>query len=96
MLAKIEKVFQLCKPSRQEFLTNGFRFETDRLKQLDDLRHSVVHDPDFNGAFDTIYEDIQFMQSSGLHLFCMIGDRFNLCFSGAEALQAMTARKRQS
>ena len=94
LLAKVDKTFQLCKPTKQEFLTNGFRFDRERLSRLDDLRHRVVHDPGTIASFDTIYEDLQFMQSSGLHLFSMVGDRFNLCFSGTEAVQALAARQR--
>lgn len=93
LMAKVDKTFQLCKPDRKEFLTNGFRFDRDRLSKLDDLRHRIVHDPGTNASFDTIYEDLQFMQSSGLHLFSMVGDRFDLRFSGLEAAQAMAARQ---
>jgi hypothetical protein len=93
ILAKVDRLFQLCRPTKQEFLTNGFRFDRERLTKLDALRHQVVHAPGAPIAFDSIYEDLQFMQSSGLHLFCMVGDRFSLKFSGTEAFQALSARQ---
>ncbi len=92
LLAKVDRVFQVCRPERTEYLANGFRFNRDRLKWLDGLRHDVVHAPGGNWEFDTIYDDLQFMQSSGIHIFVMVGEKFRLCFSGKEAIRALTSR----
>jgi len=92
LLAKVDRVFQICRPEKTEYLTNGFRFDRDRLQRLDNLRHDVVHAPDGNWAFDTIYDDLQFLQSSGIHIFVMVGQQFSLCFSGDEAMRALTSR----
>lgn len=91
--AKCDRVFQICKPTKSEYLTNGFRFDRDRLCALDDLRHKVVHKPSGNWIFDNIYDDLQFMQSSGLHIFSLVGEHFQLCFSGREAMEALAMRK---
>ena len=93
LLAKVDKVFQICQPTKLEYLTNGFRFDRDRLSGLDELRHMVVHKPSDNRTFENIYEDLQFMQSSGLHIFSLVGEKFNLCFSGKEAIEALAAKQ---
>lgn len=93
LLAKMDRVFQVCRPEKTEYLTNGFRFDRDRLARLDDLRHNVVHAPDGSWTFDAIYEDLQFMQSSGIHIFVMVGEKFGLCFSGEEAIKALATRR---
>lgn len=92
LLTKVDRVFQVCRPEKVKYLTNGFRFDRDRLTRLDDLRHRLVHTPDGNWTLDSIYEDMQFMQSSGIHLFMMVGEKFTLCFSGEEAMIALAAR----
>lgn len=78
LLAKVDRAFQICQPKKEAFLTNGFRFSRERLERLDALRHEVVHSPGSHHTFDTIYEDLQFMQSLGLHVFCMVGERFKV------------------
>lgn len=96
LLGKVDRTFQLCKPEKQEYLTNGFRFERDRLVKLDELRHNVVHDPSTVVSFGTLSDDLDFMQKSGLHIFSMVGDKFGLCFSGTEAVQALVARNHKT
>jgi hypothetical protein len=92
LLAKVDRVFHICRPTKSEYLTNGFRFDRDRLSCLDDFRHKVVHAPGGTWSFDSIYEDMQFMQNTGLHIFVMVGEKFGLCFSGREAMELLAAR----
>lgn len=96
LLAKVDRIFQLCRPEKQVYLTNGFRFDRNRLVQLDDLRHEVVHAPGERRSFATIYEDLQFMQSSGIHVFVLVGEHHGLVFSGREAMELLSARPRVS
>jgi hypothetical protein len=92
LLAKTDLLFQLCKPTRAEILTNGFRFDRARLQSLDQLRHKVVHAPDAEWSFSGIYDDLEFMRNCGLHVFSMVGVRFGLVFSGREAAEALAQR----
>lgn len=94
LLEKVDRVFQICRPQKSEYLTNGFRFDRDRLSRLDELRHQAVHAPNGTWSFETIYEDIEFMQRSGLHIFSMVGETFDLCFSGREAIELLAARNK--
>lgn len=95
LIAKVDRVYQVCRPAKATFLTNGFVFDRDRLTAIDKLRHNVVHAPGGEWAFDGIYEDIQFLQNSGLHVFSMVGVTFGLCFSGTEAIAARIARNKR-
>ena len=94
LLAKVDRILQLCRPDKEVYLTNGFRFDRDRLAQLDSLRHEVVHAPGGRWSFTNILEDLQFMQSSGLHVFVLVGLRFGLVFSGREAMELLATRQR--
>jgi hypothetical protein len=51
LLKKVDRLFQLCKPKKQTYLTNGFKFDRDRLKRLDALRHAIVHTPESGVSF---------------------------------------------
>jgi len=46
----------------------------------------------YGRPFDTIYEDLQFLQGSGMHIFVMVGQHFSLCFNGDEAIRAFASR----
>jgi hypothetical protein len=92
LLAKVDRVFQICRPQNNKYLTNEFRFDRDRLESLDNLRHRIVHNPGNRWLFDNIYEDLEFMQRSGLHIFSMVGVKYNLVFSGTEVVSAMQNR----
>lgn len=94
LMTKFDRVFQLCRPKQQEYLTNGFRFDRERLLKLDDTRHKVVHSPETIASFDSIYEDLQFMQSSGVHVFCMIADSFGLQLNPSEACKDLFDRQK--
>lgn len=96
LLVKVDRVFQICRPTKSEYLTNGFRFDRDRLKRIDDTRHKVVHASNNSVLLDKPFEDLEFMQKSGLHIFSIVGERFDLCFSGTEAFEALVARHRES
>lgn len=96
LLAKVDRIFQLCRPEKEVYLTNGFRFDRNRLAQLDSLRHGVVHAPGGRWSFTTISEDLQFMQSSGLHVFVLVGERHGLVFSSQEAMELLATRRREA
>lgn len=95
LLSKSDRIFQVCKPTKSEYLTNGFRFDRQRLEGIDDTRHKIVHASDADWSIDNIHEDLAFMQSSGLHIFSMVGECFNLCFSGVEAINALIERNKK-
>jgi hypothetical protein len=94
LITKVDRIFQICKPTKQEYLTNGFRFDRERLVRLDELRHNLVHRPGVEWSFDTIYEDLEFMQRCGLHIFSMIGKRFGLRFSAEQLVQFIADQKK--
>lgn len=91
LIAKIDRLFQLCKPNKQSFLTNGFRFNRDRLLKLDELRHEVVHVPGKPQPFVSLHQDLGFMQNCGMHIFAMLNERFSLQFSGEEIVEVLRA-----
>jgi hypothetical protein len=96
LVAKIDRLFSLCKPKKQIFLTDGFVFNRDRLLALDTLRHVVVHSPGKPQTFEDLHNDLEFMKKCGLHVFSMIQDRFGLQFSGSQLFESFRARSQSN
>ncbi len=94
LMKKVDTVFSICSPTETIFLTNGFRFDRDRLSSLDELRHRLVHEPGGQLPFDTTFDDLDFMRSSGFHIFTMIGNKFDVCFSAEEAMNLLAQRRK--
>jgi hypothetical protein len=92
LLSKVDRVFQICRPTKQEYLTNGFHFNLDRLTRLDDLRHKVIHSPGGDWGFESFHEDLDFMRNSGLHIFAVIAERFSLSVSGTDYKEVLSTR----
>ena len=92
LLEKVDRVFQVCRPTKQEYLTNGFHFDRDRLTQLDALRHKVVHSPGGGWGFESLYEDLDFMRNSGLHIFALVAERFGLSLNGTDYQEVLSTR----
>jgi hypothetical protein len=94
LLTKIDRLFQHCQPKKQVYLTNGFRFDRDRLLALDNMRHEIVHAPGKPQAFESLHQDLEFMRSCGTHIFVMLHERFDLVFSGREVAEVLSDRYR--
>lgn len=92
LLKKVDRLFQLCKPKKHIYLTNGFRFDRDRLKELDNLRHAIVHAPEYELQFSRLLEDLDFLRKSGLHIAVMIAETYNAGLNGQEIVAAYRRR----
>jgi hypothetical protein len=92
LLKKVDRLFQLCKPKKSIFLTNGFQFDRDRLKELDNLRHAIVHAPEYEKQFSKLLEDLDFLRKSGLHIASMIAETYNTGINGQEVVDAYKRR----
>jgi hypothetical protein len=92
LLKKVDRLFQLCKPKKQTYLTNGFRFDRDRLQRLDALRHAIVHAPGMRRQFAELADDLEFLRKSGLHLLVMLSETYVAGLNTQELLAAYQRR----
>lgn len=93
LLKKVDRLFQLCKPKKQTYLTNGFRFDRDRLEKLDALRHAIVHTPGRRRQFPELADDLDFLRKSGLHLVVMLSETY---VAGLNTQELLTAYQRRN
>lgn len=92
LLKKVDRLFQLCKPKKQVYLTNGFRFDRDKLERLDKLRHDIVHAPGEHHEFPDLTSDLEFLQRSGLHCAVMISESSHAGLNTEEVVAALRRR----
>lgn len=93
LLKKVDRLFQLCKPKKQTYLTNGFRFDRGRLEKLDALRHAIVHAPGRLRQFPELADDLDFLRKSGLHILAMLSETYVAGLNIQEVLAAYQRRK---
>lgn len=96
LLKKVDRLFQLCKPKKQVYLTNGFRFDRDRLEKLDELRHTIVHNPGWSRNLSKVDDDLEFLRRSGLHLVVMISETYPAGLNTKELFAAYQRRNSSS
>jgi hypothetical protein len=92
LLKKVDRLFQLCRPKKQTYLTNGFKFDRDRLERLDTLRHAIVHAPGKLRQFSSVADDLEFLRKSGLHLLVMLSETYEAGLNTQELLAAYQRR----
>jgi hypothetical protein len=93
LLKKVDRLFQLCKPKKQTYLTNGFRFDRGRLEKLDALRHAIVHAPGRLRQFPELADDLDFLRKCGLHILAMLSETYMAGLNIQEVLAAYQRRK---
>lgn len=55
---KVDKVFAVLQPKSTEDVIPGFHFDRDQFEQIDQLRHSLTHRPDFATPIPSIRDKL--------------------------------------
>lgn len=78
IVKRIERLFAICKPEPEYVAINGFSFDLERMKKLDDTRHRIVHGEGYEIVATPIREDLEFLVKSGLFMFAMVNMRYGV------------------
>lgn len=92
LMEKVEVLHRVVQPAQQVFLTDGFRFDSQRLERLTEARNRVVHRPDYRWDAPEPAEEVAFMRSAGTHLLMMAIVRYDLAISPDKVKESMTRR----
>lgn len=76
----LKKIDTLHKKCWQETEITGYAFDSVRLKELDDLRHEVVHGLTGPKELPRGLDDIDYLQKTSLHLATSVLRKYNLTF----------------
>jgi hypothetical protein len=78
LLRKIALVFKRCPPPKGwNPFTDGTRYDDERVRRLDSLRHRLVHGP-FINAVDSADDDVWFLLRVPYFLCLLVNRRFRL------------------
>ena len=82
---KIAVLQAVCKPGSAQLL-KGYVYDAERMKRIDDFRHTVVHEKIVKSPDDVI-ADVEFMERTQVYLSVLVSHRHGLTISPG----AMTA-----
>jgi hypothetical protein len=75
---RIDRLFAICKPEPGYVPITGFSFDLERIKNLDETRHRIVHGEGYKNVATPIKDDLEFLVKSGLFLFAMVNMRYGV------------------
>jgi hypothetical protein len=76
LLAKIDRLFQLCQPEASSTLVKGYVYDRERVRAIDEERHSIVHG-DVNSPAG-VPEKVDFLRDTGLYLLGIVTSRYGV------------------
>jgi hypothetical protein len=82
LLTKADRLFQICRPPSGFNKMEDYRFDRDRLKQIDDARHAIVHHID--SVQTSVRDDIRYMEQTARKYAC--ASRMSCSFSDVSGL----------
>lgn len=88
LLKKIDRLFQVCQPSRDFAPMHDYYFDRARLIVLDDMRHDIVHGSGPVATLPRGDDDIWFLQKTSSFLMALVNMRFGLKINPADFVTA--------
>ncbi|NQU05901.1 MAG: hypothetical protein HQ568_07395 [Calditrichaeota bacterium] len=71
LLVKIDLLMSLCKPQNGYAPIEQYKYDRNRIENIDSLRHSYVHDESFPVVNIGIEKDLKYLEKTGLY-FCVL------------------------
>jgi hypothetical protein len=71
LLMKIDLLFQSCRPE-PDWLAERYRYDGERVRNLDDLRHKIVHGDALRGAIPDLGSELFYLQQTGMYLMGIV------------------------
>lgn len=78
LLKKTDVLLSICQPDDEFAPITDYKFDRDRLEELDQTRHRVVHDQVVENSLPNGNDDIWFLMSSSNYLMTLLNMRFDL------------------
>jgi hypothetical protein len=78
LLTKLDVFHSVCHPESGFTLQNGYSYDRNRIKELDGLRHDIVHGRKVKTPFPRGDEDLLFMRNSCFYLIALVNKYFGI------------------
>jgi hypothetical protein len=78
LLKKMDLLFELCQPPAGFQGVVGYRYDRDRLTQLDQLRHDYIHGRARLSRLPNGNDDLLFLQNTGFYMVPLVNQRYDV------------------
>ena len=78
LLRKIDRLFQVCKPPAGFSPMRNYEYNRDRLANLDNLRHEIIHGDGPVKELPKGEEDIEYLMKTNMFLLCLVNERYQV------------------
>ncbi len=84
LLDKIDLLHQICKPPAGFSPMRHYKFDPERLKKQDDLRHDIVHGTALGTKLPNTEDDVQYLLKTAWYLMGLVNQRYGVKINPAE------------
>ncbi len=78
LLKKIDTLFLLCRPPEGFAPLKDYKFDRERIENLDDMRHKIIHGSGITAPLKTCDKEIFYMHKSCYFLKCLVEHKYKL------------------
>lgn len=78
LIERTQILFSLCQPSKNFQIKSDFSFKQDQLKEIDSLRHEIVHDNGILSSVENVEDKVNYLLNTGVHLLGMINKKYDV------------------
>lgn len=78
IIKRCDFLHEICQPSDDATRMGEYKFDRDRLRQLDDSRHAIIHEPNILGRTETIRDDLDFLLRTGMYFLKIMHYKYDL------------------
>ncbi|MCK4296589.1 MAG: hypothetical protein KAX28_08060, partial [Candidatus Marinimicrobia bacterium] len=81
LLTKIDRLFKICKPEKDYDPIENYKYDREKIKYYDDLRHQIVHKEIPEKCLKNGYAEINYLFKTNFLFFALINYRYDLKFN---------------
>lgn len=78
VIKRCDFLLDICKPSEDAMRMGEYKFDRDRLRNLDDARHAIIHEPNILGRTETLRDDLDFLTRTGMFFLKIMHYKYDL------------------
>src|ERR1700733_5531237 len=87
---KVDLLFRLCTPPKGYTPIDGYIYDRDRLEEIDDARHGIIHRNGLGKPVQSIDEDLDFIWKTANYLLALVNHKYGVQVSMFKLLNQPT------
>jgi hypothetical protein len=78
IMKKCKRLFEICESTNKDKLLSDYLYDEKKLKNIDDLRHDIVHGLKINVPVSDAEEKLRYLKTTASYFILMIAKEFKL------------------